>query len=220
MSCDEQLEEAQRENPCLSRHEPVPQPEGQSASRPECLVTQPCPDCYSRPRASRSSSLGRGVGLVFLLCAPSFSSLFCRFFRAGFSGVVLKQGVRGSHFGHPRGGVVVPHLRVAVRFSPTREGSGNKSTVLRPKNGATLQVSPSIFGSLLGIAVFIYLLDVLGLRFLTLPAVTSAIEVLTQTHRSSGVVQWPACWAHNPKVRKEQSYMSACRIVPTPRVRW
>ena len=79
LSCDEQLEEAQREVPCLSRHEPVPQPEGQSASRPECLVTQPCPDCFSRPRASRSSSLGRGVGLVFLLCAPSFSSLFCRF---------------------------------------------------------------------------------------------------------------------------------------------
>ena len=62
-----------------SRHEPVPQPEGQSASRPERLITQPCPDCFSRPRASRSSSLGRGVGLVFLLCAPSFSSLFCRF---------------------------------------------------------------------------------------------------------------------------------------------
>ena len=79
LSCDEQLEEAQREVPCLSRHEPVPQPEGQSASRPECLVTQPCPDCFSRPRASRSSSLGRGVGPVFLLCAPSFSSLFFRF---------------------------------------------------------------------------------------------------------------------------------------------
>ena len=39
----------------LRRHEPVPQPEGQSASRPECLVTHPCPDCFSRPRASRSS---------------------------------------------------------------------------------------------------------------------------------------------------------------------
>ena len=61
------------------RHEPVPLPEGQSASRPERLVTQPCPDCFSRPRASRSSSRGRGVGLVFLWCAPSFSSLFFRF---------------------------------------------------------------------------------------------------------------------------------------------
>ena len=62
-----------------SRHEPVSLPEGQSASRPERLVTQPCPDCLSRPRASRSSSRGRGVGLVFLWCAPSFSSLFSRF---------------------------------------------------------------------------------------------------------------------------------------------
>ena len=62
-----------------SRHEPVPQPEGQSASRPVCLVTHPCPGCFLRPRASRSSSLGRGVGLAFLFLAPSFSSLFCRF---------------------------------------------------------------------------------------------------------------------------------------------
>ena len=75
----QQVEEAQREVPCLSRHEPVPQPKGQSASRPERLVTQPCPDCFSRPRASRSSSRGRGVGLVFLWFAPSFSSLFFRF---------------------------------------------------------------------------------------------------------------------------------------------
>ena len=79
MSCDEQLEKAQREVPCLSRHEPVPQPEGQSASRPVRPLTQPSPVCFYRPRASRSSSRGRGVGLVFLLCAPSFSSLFFRF---------------------------------------------------------------------------------------------------------------------------------------------
>ena len=52
---------------------------GQSASRPERLVTHPCPDCFSRPRSSRSSSCGRGVGLVFQWCAPSFSSLFFRF---------------------------------------------------------------------------------------------------------------------------------------------
>ena len=79
MSCDEQVEEAQREVPCLSRHEPVPLPKGQSASRPERFLTQPSPDCFSRPRASRSSSRGRGVGLVFLWCAPSSSSLFFRF---------------------------------------------------------------------------------------------------------------------------------------------
>ena len=48
---------------------------------------------------------------------------------------------------------------------------------------------------------------------LHLPAVTSASEVLTQTYRSSRVVQWPARWALNPMVRKEQSYMTVCRIV-------
>ena len=62
-----------------SRHEPVSLPESQSASRPERLVTQPCPDCSSRPLASRPSFCGRGVGLVFLWCALPFSSLFCRF---------------------------------------------------------------------------------------------------------------------------------------------
>ena len=51
-----------------------------------------------------------------------------------------------------------------------------------------------------------------------LPAVTSASEVLTQTNRSSGVVQWRACWALNPKVRKEQSYMRVCRIVRQSRM--
>ena len=70
-----------------SRHEPVPQPKGQSASRPERFLTLPSPVCFLRPRASRSSSRGRGVGLFFLWCAPSFSSLLS-FFRAGFPGVV------------------------------------------------------------------------------------------------------------------------------------
>ena len=51
----------------------------QCASRPVCLATLPCPVCFSGPRASRSSSLGRGVGPVFLLSVLSFSSLFCRF---------------------------------------------------------------------------------------------------------------------------------------------
>ena len=44
---------------------------------------------------------------------------------------------------------------------------------------------------------------------LHLPAVTSASEVLTQTYRSTGLVQWPVCWVQNPKVREEQSYMSS-----------
>ena len=55
-----------------------------TARRPECQqarvpLNQPSPVCFYRPRASRSSSRGRGVGPIFRLCAPSFSSLFCRF---------------------------------------------------------------------------------------------------------------------------------------------
>ena len=38
-------------------------------------------------------------------------------------------------------GVVAPHLLVAVRFPPTREGSGTKSTGRRPENRASFQVS-------------------------------------------------------------------------------
>ena len=75
MSCDEQLEEAQREVPCLR----VPQPEGQSAQARAPLNPKLPLSVFYRPRASRSSSLGRGVGLVFLWYAPSFYSLFCRF---------------------------------------------------------------------------------------------------------------------------------------------
>ena len=51
--------------------------------------------------------------------------------------------------------MVVPHLLVAVRFPPTREGSSTKGSGRRPKNRALFQVSPSVLGTLLGIAVFI-----------------------------------------------------------------
>ena len=86
-----------------SRHEPVSLPEGQSASRPERLVTQPCPDCFSQaagvtfqlPREGRRACLS-------VVCSLILFSLLS-FFRAGFPGVVLKQEVRSSHFGHPRG---------------------------------------------------------------------------------------------------------------------
>ena len=70
-----------------NRHEPVPQPKSQSASRPERLLTQPS-IIFFRPRASHSSSRGRSVGLVFLWFAPSFSSLFFRFSVLGFPEVV------------------------------------------------------------------------------------------------------------------------------------
>ena len=80
-------------------------------------------------------------------------------------------------------GVVVPHLLVAVRFLPTREGSGTKSSGRRPKNRASFRYHPSVRGTQLGIAVLIFWWGVLGLRFLAPPAVTSAIEVSTQTFR-------------------------------------
>ena len=129
-----------------SRHETVPQPEGQSANRPVCLVTQPSPVSCHRPRASRSSSRGRGVGLVFLFLAPSFSSLFFRF------SVLVSRGFLGA--GGARlplrpseglAGVVVPHLLVAVRFPPTCEGSGTRGSGRRPKNRAFFQVSLQYF---------------------------------------------------------------------------
>ena len=65
--------------------------------------------------------------------------------------------------------MVEPHLLVAVRFPPTREGSGTKGSFRRPKNRAFFQVSPSVFGTQLGIAVCI------GMFWDF--AVTSAIEV-------------------------------------------
>ena len=76
--------------------------------------------------------------------------------------------------------MVEPHLLVAVRLLPTREGRCTKSTGRRPKNRATLQVS---LVSILYAAGYcgIYWV-VLGLR--APPSVTSAIEVLTQTFLS------------------------------------
>ena len=71
-----------------SRHEPVSLPEGQSASRPERLVTHPCLVCFFQvagvtfqlPREGRPACL-------CVVCFLLFFSLLS-FFRAGFSGVV------------------------------------------------------------------------------------------------------------------------------------
>ena len=230
MSCDEQLEEAQREVLCLSRHEPEPQPKGQSASRPERLVTQPCPACFSRPRASRSSSLGSGVGRVFLWCAPSFSSLFFRFSvlvswdlsRSRECAVATPaiRGVRGVSRGgcaaSPCSGKVPPDFERAV--APRAQGADPRTEHLFRYPFSTFAV-----GTRLIMAVFT---DVLGLRFLTHPAVTSASEVLIQTYRSSGVVQWLACWAHNPRSKRAMLHEHVQNRtpeqnvdVPIPRVR-
>ena len=121
--------------------------------------------------------------------APACLSVVCSlllfsllsFFRAGFPGVVWKQEVRSSHFGHPRGS------RGGCAASPcSGKGSGTKSTGRRPKNRASFRYPPTVRGALMAIAVLIYWWDtyVQGLRFLALPAVTSASDVLTQTYRS------------------------------------
>ena len=168
-----------------SRHEPVSLPEGQ----PERLETQPCPDCFSRSRASRSSSLGRGVGLVFLSCAPSFSSLFFRFsvlvswscLEAG-GGAVASPAIRGVSRGgcvaSPRSGKVLSQLERAV--APRAQGADPRTA---HPSGIPLQYRCTFFW---------WDIYVLGLRFLAPPAVTSASEVLTQTCRSLvRVVRFP-----------------------------
>ena len=126
-----------------SRHEPVPQPTGQSASTPKFLVTQPCLDCFFQaagvtfqlPREGRRACLS-------VVCSLLLFSLLS-FFRAGFPGVVQKQGLCCSHFGHPRGwsGWL---CRISLKRQGSirlREGSGTKSTGRRPKNRASFRVA-------------------------------------------------------------------------------
>ena len=75
-------------------------PECQQASVPRnptfpCLFSQAAGVTFQLPREGRRACLSVSCSLLL------FSLL--SFFRAGFPGVFLKQGVRGSHFGHPRG---------------------------------------------------------------------------------------------------------------------
>ena len=155
-------------------------------------------DCSSRPRASRSSSRGRGVGPVFRLFAPSFSSLFFRF------SVLVSQVLSWSR----RCAVATSAIRGVSRdgcaaspcsgkVPPDSRGQWYQEHRAPTQEPRIFQVSPSVFGTQLGIAVLIYLWGVLGLRFLTLPAVTSASEVLTQAFVKFEV----------------ESYMCAYRIV-------
>ena len=157
---------------------------GATAQRPECQqarATQRSPDCFSRTRASRSSSLGRGVGLVFLWSALSSSSLFCRFsvlvsreLSRSRECAVATSAIRGVSRGRcaasPCGGKVPPDSRGLLHqelIAPTREACN--SSGISPQYVVRSWASP-------------YLLGVLGLR--APPAVTSAIEVLTQTFAS------------------------------------
>ena len=116
-----------------SRHEPVPLLEGQSASRPERHVsaeaqvspTQACP-CLSF------------CGVFLLLSSSVFPCWFpgsC--LEAGSAQLPLRPSERLAR-------VVVPHLLIAVRLPPTREGSGTKSSGRRPKNRASFRYPPTV----------------------------------------------------------------------------
>ena len=133
-----------------SRHEPVALPKGQSASKPERLVTHPCPDCFSRPRASLSSSLGRGVGLVFLWCAPSFSSLFFRFsvlvskeFSRNRSCAVATSAIRRAGQG---GCAASPSISKVPPDSSGQWQHEHRAPTQEPCNSSGI---PSVFGTLL-----------------------------------------------------------------------
>ena len=85
-----------------SRHEPVPQPKGQSSSRPERLVTHPCPDCFSQA-AGVTFQLPREGASGFSFCGVlPLSLLFCRF-SVLVSGSCLEAEDAQQHFDHPKG---------------------------------------------------------------------------------------------------------------------
>ena len=151
------------------RHEPVSQPEGQSASRPERLVTQPCPDCFSQaagvtfqlPREGRRACLS-----VVLLPPPLLSSVV---FPCWFPASCLEAGGARWPLRPSEGlaGVVVPHLFVAKRFLPTSRGQWHQehraptqhpcnSSGISPQYVVRSWVLPYLFTGW----------DVMGLRFL------------------------------------------------------
>ena len=176
-----------------SRYESVPQPEGQSASRPECLLTQPSPVCFYRPRGVvfQLPREGRRACLSVVCSLLLFSLL--SFFPCWFPGSCLEAGecaVATPAIREVSQEWLSRNLLVAVRFPPTSRGHWHQELRAPTQEPRILQVSPSVFSTQLGIAVLIYLWGfyVLGLRFLAPPAVTSAIEVLTQTFVA--LLQW------------------------------
>ena len=84
-------------------------------------------------------------------------------------------------------------------MAPIAQGADRRTALL-------FRYHPSVCGTLLVIAEFIYFLVVLGLRFLAPPAVTSAIEVLTQTFRHwSKKSHAPPARPRNDPVRSQAS---------------
>ena len=145
---------------------------------------------FQLPREGRRACLS-------VVCSLLLFSLLS-FFRAGFSGVVLEQEVCSATSairGVSRGGCAASLC--SGKVLPDSRGQWYQEHRAPTQEPRILQVSPLVFGTLLGIAVLIYLWGVLGFRFLTLPAVTSASEVLTQAFVKFEV----------------ESYMFAYRIV-------
>ena len=145
-----------------SRHEPVPQPKGQSASRPERLVTHPCPVCFFPGRGRHVPAPSGGAsGLSFCGVLPP-SPLFFRF------SVLVSQELSRSRectVATPAirwvSRVVVPRLLVAVRFletavAPRAQGADPSTAHLFSYPFSTYAVGTFL-------AVFA---DVLGLWFL------------------------------------------------------
>ena len=123
--------------------------------------------------------------------------------------------------------MVEPHLLVAVRFHSDSRGLWHKEHRAPTQVPRIFSGIPSVRTQLVHFWPYLPTFWIFGSLHLPAvtsaipglnsdldvsfpPAVTSASEVLTQTYRSSGLVR---CWAQNPKVREEQSCMSACRIV-------
>ena len=150
--------------------------------------TQPVSTSKVRPRASRSSSQGRDVGQL------------------------TGHNAKGPRPGDWRAKALTCEVTISAERetarAPTRERLPAKECQVQRKCCSGI---PSVRTQLVRFWPYLPMFWVFG--SFHLPAVTSANEALTQTYRSSGLVQWQACWAQNPKVREEQSYMSACRIV-------
>ena len=194
-----------------SRHEPVPQPEGQSASLPNLAQT-----VFPGRGRHVPAPAGGASGLVFLLCAPSFSSLFFRFsvlvsrvLSRSKGCAVATPAIRGVS----RGGCATSPCSGKVH--PDSRGQWHQEHRAPTQEPRILQVSPYVRGTLMAVAVFIYYwwdIYVLGLRFLAQPAVTSANEVLTQTHVAR--LRWSLLRCSAFSVRKSVSKKQENRDSP------
>ena len=159
----------------------------------------PAGQCASLPTLAQAVFTGRGrhvpapsggtSGLSFR-CLLSPSLLSSVVFPCWFLWCFLEAGGAQQPLRPSEGlaGVVEPHLLVAVRFPPTREGSGTKCSGRRPKNRASFRYPPQY---LVRSRVLPYLLTC-GMFWVFgsfhLPAVTSATTIKPQKIASSSPI--------------------------------